>query len=115
MKSKEGAVVVGVFISMDIEGVGWMNALRVALELLLLGMGVVDIGSAPPLLLLLLLLMFKLALVLGKAESVGFEGILENALCPKAEVVEGLVLNADVVVPPPPPPRTKAPCGCCCP
>jgi hypothetical protein len=103
-KSRGVDWVVGVFISMDMEGVGWANAERVALEFELLGMGVVDMRS-PPLLLLFM------ALVLGKAESVGFEGILENALCPKTEVApDGVVLNADVVVPPPP--RPKALCGC---
>ena len=111
-KSRGVDWVVGVFISMDMEGVGWAKAERVALELELLGMGVVDMRS-PPLLLLLFLLLF-MALVLGKAESVGLEGILENALCPKTEVApDGVVLNADVVVPPPPA-RPKALC-CCCP
>lgn len=111
-KSRGVDRVVGVFISMDMEGVGWANAERVALELELLGMGVVDMRS-PPLLLLLLLFM---VLVLGNAESVGFEGILGNALCPKTEVApDGVVLNADVVVPPPPPPpppRPNALWGC---
>jgi hypothetical protein len=105
-KSRGVDWVVGIFISMDMEGVGWANAERVALEFELLGMGVVDMRSPPLLLLLFLLFM---ALVLGNAESVGFEGILENGLCPKAEVApDGVVLNADVVVPPPPPPRPKA-------
>jgi hypothetical protein len=76
---------------MDIDGMDWANAERPPL----CGMGVVDMdmGAPPP---------PVLVLMLGKTDSGGFEES-GNALWPKTEVVEGVVLNTDVVVP-------KAPC-----
>ena len=72
---------------MEIDGLGWVNAEKPEPGPLW-EMGVLDMWSS------LVWLLFKLALVLGNADSVGLEGILENVLCPKTEVVpEELALN----------------------